>query len=85
VRAPTSNEDGELVKHYECEYCKSIRATQFHIVRDENQQFAQNSPDGVSLVRVEIFSADGERRIFEFQGLELAEKFMKEYNPRAEI
>ena len=85
VKAPTADEDGELVKHYECEYCKSIRATQFHIVRDEHQQFAHNSPDGVSLVRVEIFSVDGERRIFEFQGLELAEKFMKEYNPRAEI
>ncbi|MEJ2005366.1 MAG: hypothetical protein P8X57_10465, partial [Cyclobacteriaceae bacterium] len=83
VKAPTSEEDGELIKYYRCEYCDSIRATAFHIVRDASygpQDFSQ-SPDGVSLVRVEMISNDGERRIYEFQGIAQAEKFLQEYQP----
>jgi hypothetical protein len=83
TKPPTADEDGELIKHYECEYCKSIRATAFHIVRDVNRAYGPNdhfykSPDGVSMVRIEVITHDGERRIYEFQGVEQAEKFLQE-------
>ena len=85
VEPPTPEKDGELIKHYECEYCKSIRATQFHIVRDSYKQYAagqaQHDPDGtgIGLVRVEIITTGGVRKIFEFQSKDQAEKFLSEY------
>lgn len=85
IEPPTPEKDGELIKHYQCEYCKSIRATQFHIVRDSYQNWAashpQHDPDGkgVGMVRIEIITTGGERRIFEFQSTDQAEKFLGEY------
>jgi len=85
TKPPTADVDGELIKHYECEYCSSIRATAFHIVRDTNRSYgpqdhAFDSPDGVSIVRVEVITNNGERRIFEFQGVDQAEKFLQSYH-----
>ena len=31
TRQPDANSPGELIKHYQCLYCKSIRATSFNI------------------------------------------------------
>jgi hypothetical protein len=85
LEPPTADKDGELVKHYQCEYCKSIRATQFHIVRDSYKNYAAGQPNndpngtGIGFIRVEIITTSGERRVFEFQSREQAEKFLAEY------
>jgi hypothetical protein len=83
------NEDGtpsELVKHYQCTYCKNVRATQFRISRKESDDFKNQKPHfarntkNVELVKVEIHSSLGGRQSFEFQTVEEAQKFLDEYD-----
>lgn len=89
TQQPTETEPGELIKHYQCSYCKSIRATAFKISTkavDDYQNLAlqPSSPvkknKNVDLVRVEIHSNVSGRKFFEFQNTEQAEKFLKEYD-----
>lgn len=83
------NEDGspqELVKHYQCTYCKNVRATQFRISRKESEDFKNQKPHfarntrHVELVKVEIHSSLGGRQSFEFQTVEEAQKFLDEFD-----
>ncbi|MFZ5999430.1 MAG: hypothetical protein ACOYW3_02910 [Bacteroidota bacterium] len=80
-------EDGspkELLKHYQCSYCKSVRATQFNISRKESDdyknqkpKFAKNSKN-VDLVKIEIHSELAGKQSYEFQTVEQAQKFLEE-------
>lgn len=83
------NEDGspkELLKHYQCTYCKNVRATQFKISRREADDFKNQKPalarnsKKVELVRVEIHSALAGKQQFEFQTVEEAQKFLDEFD-----
>jgi hypothetical protein len=83
------NEDGtpaELVKHYQCSYCKNVRATQFRISRKESEDFKNQKPHfarntrNVEMVKVEIVSSLGGRQSFEFQTVEEAQKFLDEFD-----
>lgn len=82
---PTINSPGELIKHYECSYCKSVRATAFKISTMEADDFKkekhtfQNNKD-VVLVKVEIKSATGGSKFYEFGDLAQAQKFLTEVN-----
>ncbi|MBT1696735.1 hypothetical protein KK083_07610 [Fulvivirgaceae bacterium PWU4] len=82
---PTINSPGELIKHYECSYCKSVRATAFKISTMEADDFKkekhsfQNNRD-VVLVKVEIKSATGGSKFYEFGDLAQAQKFLTEVN-----
>lgn len=75
----------ELVKYYQCTYCKNVRATQFRISRKEAADYINQKPHfsarvkSVELVRVEIHSTLEGRQFFEFQTIEQAESFLKEY------
>jgi uncharacterized membrane protein len=78
---PTVNSPGELIKHYECSYCKSVRATAFKIstmeaddYKKEKHVFQQNKD--VVLVKVEIRSANGGSKFYEFGDLVQAQKFL---------
>jgi hypothetical protein len=80
---PTPTSPGELIKHYECSYCKSVRATAFKIstmevddYKKENHVFS-NKKD-VVLVKVEIRSASGGSKFYEFGDLIQAQKFLTE-------
>jgi len=84
-----TNEDGspkELVKHYQCAYCKNVRATQFRISRKESEDFKNQKPQfarntkNVELVKVEIHSSLKGRQSFEFQTVEEAQKFLNEFD-----
>ncbi len=84
-----TNEDGspkELVKHYQCAYCKNVRATQFRISRKESEDFKNTKPQfarntkNVELVKVEIHSSLKGRQSFEFQTVEEAQKFLDEFD-----
>ena len=84
-----TNDDGtpkELVKHYQCAYCKNVRATQFRISRKESEDFQNQKPQfarntrNVELVKVEIHSSLKGRQSFEFQTVEEAQKFLDEFD-----
>lgn len=83
TRQPTLNTPGELIKHYECSYCQSVRRTAFNISTMEaadykkgNDQTKRNKD--VVLVKVEIRSASGGSRFYEFGDLVQAQKFLTE-------
>ena len=76
----------ELLKHYQCSYCKNVRATQFRISRKQaddyknvKPQFARNTKN-VDLVKVEIHSGVAGKQSFEFQTVEQAQKFLEEFD-----
>lgn len=83
------NEDGsprELVKHYQCSYCKNVRATQFHISTKEGADYKYEKPKfvrntkNIDLVKIEIHSSLLGKKHFEFQSVEQAQKFLEEFD-----
>ncbi len=83
------NEDGtpkELLKHYQCSYCKNIRATAFHISKKEVEDYKfqkpvlQRNTRNIDLVKIDLHSALGVKQSFEFKSIEELEKFLKEFN-----
>ncbi len=81
TRRPTLDSPGELIKHYECSYCKSVRATAFKISTMEGDDFKKEAPNvkqDVVLVKVEIKSSAGTSKFFEFGDLVQAQKFLAE-------
>lgn len=89
VNPATASSPGELIKHYQCSYCKSVRATAFNIsnktVDDYNltslkSEFKKNK--NIDLVRVEIHSNTSGKKFFEFQNTDQAQKFLREYEDK---
>ena len=83
TQVATSDSPGELIKHYECSYCKSVRATAFKISTMEGDDFAKEKQvfqknQDVVLVKVEIKSATGGSKFYEFGDLVQAQKFLTE-------
>lgn len=82
-------EDGspkELLKHYQCSYCKNVRATQFKISRKESDDYKNQKPKfarntkSVGMVKIEIHSEIAGKQSFEFQTVEQAQKFLEEFD-----
>lgn len=86
TRQPSKDAPGELIKNYQCSYCKSVRATAFNISTKEaadyqsatRHKFFRNK--NVEMVRIEIHSGQGGKKFFEFQNVEQAQKFLEEYD-----
>jgi hypothetical protein len=83
TQQPTANEPGELIKHYECSYCKSVRATAFKISNMEVDDYKKEShvfkkDQDVVLIKVEIRSSSGMSKYYEFGNLVQAQKFLSE-------
>jgi len=83
------NEDGspkELIKHYQCTYCKNVRATQFSISRKETEDYRHIKPrvvrnaKNIDLIKVDIHSSLGFKKTFEFHTVEEAQKFLAEFD-----
>ncbi len=83
------NEDGtpkELLKHYQCSYCKNVRATQFFISRKEVQDYQHQKPkherntSNIDMVKIDLHSTLGARKSYEFKTIEELEKFLKEFD-----
>jgi hypothetical protein len=76
----------ELVKNYQCSYCKNVRATQFHISQKQSEDYKNEKPKnkrntrGIEMVKVEIHSTQAGKQFFEFESLEKAQKFMEEFD-----
>lgn len=85
AKAPDETTPGELIKHYQCGYCKSIRATSHTISKKEAEDYKTDKPKftrgkNIDMVRLEIHSIEGSKENYEFQNLEQAQKFLSEYN-----
>ncbi|MDH4092569.1 MAG: hypothetical protein OEV74_09495 [Cyclobacteriaceae bacterium] len=86
VREPSKDSPGELIKHYQCYYCKSVRATAFNIstkaVDDYKhaKRYSFKSNKNIDMVRVEIHSSLGGKKFYEFQNIGQAQKFLDEYD-----
>lgn len=76
----------EIVKHYQCSYCKSVRATAFEVSRKEAADYAQGKPAAqksskhIDLIKIEVHSTTNGKMHFEFQSIEQAQKFLREYD-----
>ncbi len=89
TQQPTADTPGELVKHYECSYCKSVRATAFNIStleaadfsKEKERKFQKNKD--IVLVRLEIKSVSGGSKFYEFPDLGQAQKFLTEVENKA--
>lgn len=86
TRQPGAGSPGELIKHYQCSYCKSIRATSFNISTREAEDYKSSSArkfrkgTNIDLVRVEIHSSVNGKKFYEFQNLDQAVKFLEGYD-----
>lgn len=83
------NEDGspkELIKHYQCSYCKNIRATQFSISKKDAEDYKSTKPraarstKNIDLVKIDLHSSLGAKKSFEFHSVEEAQKFLNEFD-----
>jgi len=83
------NEDGspkDLLKHYQCSYCKNVRATQFTISRKESEDYKHVKPKfkkstrNIELIKIDIVSSLGGKKTYEFQSVEEAQKFLNEFD-----
>jgi hypothetical protein len=88
TQKPSFDTPGELIKHYECSYCKSVRATAFKISTMEGEDYKagkhsfRKEKDTV-LVKVEIKSHEGGSKFYEFGDLSQAQKFLSEIEESA--
>jgi len=86
TRQPGKDVTGELIKHYQCYYCKSVRATAFNISTREADDYRSmakhkfKKSKNIDLVRVEIHTTIGGKKFFEFQNIGQAQKFLDGYD-----
>jgi hypothetical protein len=87
TREPSKTGPGELIKHYQCSYCKSTRATAFNISTKEVDDYktAPATPkmkktNNVDLIRIEIHTPLSGKKFYEFRNLEQSIKFLEEYD-----
>lgn len=85
VKQPEGKNPGELVKYYECSYCKSVRATSFKISTKEaddykKEKFKFKRNKDIDLVKMEIHTISGDRKHYEFQNMDQARKFLSEFD-----
>jgi hypothetical protein len=87
TRQPGPDGPGELIKHYQCHYCKSVRATAFNISTREVDDYknlsrprSNKKRSAIDLVRVEIHSAISGKKYFEFQNIDQTLRFLEGYD-----
>ncbi len=90
VTVATDTQEGETIKHYKCTYCGRIRRKTMIIpkqqpgggyaVSEAVSSVSQiNIAKHVTMVKVEIYDSTGVMKDFEFQNLDEAQRFLKEY------
>lgn len=83
TQQPSATQPGELIKHYECSYCKSVRATAFKISTMEADDFRHgkhtfHKEKDTVVIKVEIKSRDGGSKFYEFGDVVQAQRFLSE-------
>jgi hypothetical protein len=84
VNPPTNETTGQLLKHYQCSYCKTKKRKPFTIAKLSQDISSYKLPsemhfkeDRKLTVKVEIMSTDGFNQAYEFHSLHDARKFME--------
>jgi len=86
TKQASATEPGELVKYYECTYCKMTRATAFNLSNKQTEADYKNLKykfkvnKDIDLVKLEIHSTVKGKKQYEFQNLEEAQKFLTEFD-----
>src|SRR5690606_13819926 len=83
TQQPTGTEQGELIKHYECSYCKSVRATAFKISTMEADDLKHGKhtfykDKSTVIIKVEVKSPEGGSKFYEFGDISQAQRFLSE-------
>ena len=84
---PTDTTDGEILKEYKCSYCGRIKRKTTNLTSnvDRERDPSKSSTDPfkagkkVESIVMEIHTADGDNKVFEFQGIEQAKGFLAEF------
>jgi hypothetical protein len=87
VLAPTEYTDGEMIKNYQCTYCKSKRSRTVKVAKLSQTESHYELPahlhfkeeEKVNLVTLEILISNGKTKIFEFTSTKQASDFLKEF------
>ena len=87
VLSPTEHTDGEMIKNYQCTYCKSKRSKTVRVAKLSQTESHYELPshlhfkeeDKVNLVSLEILISNGKTKLFEFPSTKQASEFLKEY------
>ena len=87
VIAPTHDTDGEMIKYYECVYCKAKRSKTVKVAKLSQTESHYELPDHlhfkeeekISMVTLEIHISNGKTKIYEFGSTEQASDFLKEF------
>lgn len=91
TKEATDSEDGELIKHYKCSYCNRIKRKTVNLshhkkesdfVLTDSTKFVEDPlNDGIKVVaiKIEVHSSENQIQNFEFQNLNEAQKFLKEF------
>lgn len=84
----TEKNEGQLLKHYKCTYCQSVRTTQFtiaKILKSENDyklptDYVLKGQKKVKSIMIEIISTKGDKKEFYFQSIEQAHDFLENFD-----
>lgn len=82
---PRLNEPGELVKHYQCSYCKAVRATSFRISTKEQEDYKSEKHvfrknRDIEVVKIEVSSSLKGKKHYEFESVDQAKQFLEEFD-----
>ena len=87
VIAPKEEMDGEMIKNYQCTYCKAKRSKTVKIARLSQTEGHYELPEHihfkdeekVSMISVDIQINNGKRQIYDFTSTKQASEFLKEF------
>lgn len=93
VRKATIEEEGELIKHYKCTYCKSVRSTRYPIAKVIEDLKEYKLPEDyvlkgqrkVKSIMVEIISTKGDKKDYYFQTTDQAKEFLDQFEYDKEV
>lgn len=88
IKEATKEEEGQLLKHYQCAYCKSKRTTQHTIAKVIDSLDEYKIPEDavfvgdrkVKSIMMEILDTKGDTREFYFQNIKQAKQFLEEFD-----
>ncbi len=87
VIAPTQYTDGEMIKNYQCSYCKAKRSRTVKVAKLSQTDTHYELPthlhfkeeEKVNMVTIDIQISNGKRKIFDFTSTKQASEFLKEF------
>ena len=93
VKQANEEEEGELIKHYKCTYCNSVRSTRYPIAKVISNLQDYKLPEDyvlkgqrkVKSIMIEIISTKGEKKEYYFQTKEQASEFLEQFEYDKEI